>query len=297
MNAKDISCDQLVAAVIRVQQTAKNNRYTYGDSHAIPPTADHVISCDRLIAKALWDLGFQDQPVSVRTTSGMTIFNMTEYLTKHGWIQSKSKNDIRYGSIVLTKGGDGRPFHTFLSIDVFKNNTIRKYDMGSQTRIMSKQPFTEHWSGADFLSVFNLPSAPKPSTKQNVERGQRQLMNYTGIKLDIDGIVGPKTKAAYIKAVQKALNQDFNCGLVIDGIAGARTNAALSGHPIRYADYGYLVTALEIGLYLKNYNPNGVEKPGVFGTGCRTTLKQYQMNNGLDPDGIAGLMTFTSLMR
>ncbi|MCC2198142.1 peptidoglycan-binding protein [Fusicatenibacter sp. CLA-AA-H241] len=55
-------------------------------------------------------------------------------------------------------------------------------------------------------------------------------------------------------------------------------------------------TALQILLMLKGYNPNGVESPGSFGSGCKAALKKYQKANGLTVDGIAGYNTFISLI-
>ena len=68
MKASDITADQFVAAVAKVQETARKKKYVYGDSRSAVPTADKKISCDRLIAKALYDLGFHDQQ-----TGGITV--------------------------------------------------------------------------------------------------------------------------------------------------------------------------------------------------------------------------------
>ena len=81
----------------------------------------------------------------------------------------------------------------------------------------------------------------------------------------------------------------------MDGILGVRTKAALKGKTVRTGSKGYLVTALEIGLMLKGYNPNGVECPGVFGTGCAGATEKYQGENSLAVDKIAGYNTFMSL--
>lgn len=57
-----------------------------------------------------------------------------------------------------------------------------------------------------------------------------------------------------------------------------------------------MVTALEILLMLKGYNPNGVECPGEFGSGLKAAVGQYQKDHSLTVDHIAGPATFNSLI-
>ena len=135
------------------------------------------------------------------------------------------------------------------------------------------------------------------STKiEIIKAGQMHANNFTGAGLAIDGIRGNLTKKAGIMALQIALNLDFNAGLVVDGKYDPKTDAALRGHTIRLGSTRYLVTALEILLMLKGYNPNGVECPGHFGNGCATATGQYQGDNNLKVDKIAGYKTFKSLI-
>ena len=93
-----------------------------------------------------------------------------------------------------------------------------------------------------------------------------------------------------------ALNHDYNAGLSVDGIRGAKTDAALGNHYVKYGETQYLVTAVEILLMLKGYNPGGVECPGQFGTGLKAAVGQYQKDNRLTVDYICGPATFKSLI-
>lgn len=290
-----LTAERFVEAVRKVYEDAWSGDYTYGDSHGTPPTSDKVISCDRLVAKALWDLGYTDQPTSTTTTSGITIFNMDEYLTTHGWSRSDSLTDIHYGSIVLTKDVDGKPVHTFVSVADYAYGMIAKFDEGSQARIQSCQPFAETWSGMNVLHVYNI-AMPEPE-RDIVKGGQKALAEYTGINLDIDGEYGPETALTYRKAIQQALNADFGSGLEVDGILGKKSTAAMQKHPIGKGYEGYYATALEIGLCLNGYDPSGVEFPGVFGEGLDKALRQYQKDKNLEVDGIAGVATFKSLAK
>lgn len=148
-----ITKSQFMEAVANVTIQAREGGYHYGDSNSTPPTADGVISCDRLVAKALWDLGYTDQ-----TPGGFAngYEDMFSYLPDHGFVQSYDINDIGYGSIVCTTAGDYG--HTFVLVSWDpETGTIVKYDEGSEARIYAEQPFTETWSGEDFRCVFNIP--------------------------------------------------------------------------------------------------------------------------------------------
>lgn len=146
-----ITRKQFVEACEFVTIEARENGYRYGDSNGIPPTSDGYISCDRLVAKALWDLGYTDQG-----EGGFYGSDMFGYLLDHGFVQSTDPSDIGYGSIVCTTAGDYG--HTFVSVSWDPSSgSIVKYDEGSDSRINSVQPAYEYWGGEDFRCVFNIP--------------------------------------------------------------------------------------------------------------------------------------------
>lgn len=140
-------------------------------------------------------------------------------------------------------------------------------------------------------------STPSASAGNTIVRdGQIHANNFSGAGIETDGIRGANTKKAGIKVLQVALNHDYNAGLAVDGIRGAKTDAALGNHYVKYGETQYLVTAVEILLMLKGYNPNGVECPGQFGSGLKAAVGQYQKDNGLTVDYICGPATFKSLI-
>ena len=308
----ELQAETFIEAIRAVYEAANTNHYKYGDSHGTPPTSDGVISCDRLIAKALWDLGYTDQPTSTTTTSGLTIHNMPAWLTEHGWARSTKASDIRYGSIVFTQDGSGQIVHVFAAVSEYKYNMIVKFDLGSQARIDGAQPFFETWDAHDLAAVYNLPSSGSgtadpttaPTTDPTggttgrttlIKSGQKALNQYFGAALVVDGKVGKKTRTAYAIAMQAALNVDYRAGLLVDGEIGPKTREALAVHPIRKGSRGQLVTVLEIGLCLQGYDPKGIESPGSFGDGCEKALMSFQRASGLEVDGIAGDATFADL--
>lgn len=129
-----------------------------------------------------------------------------------------------------------------------------------------------------------------------IKAGQVHANNFAGAGLNLDGVRGPATAKGGVKVLQTAMNLDYKSGLVVDGDFGPKSNAALKGHSVRHGETQYMVTALEILLMLKGYNPNGVECPGQFGDGLKAAVLKYQADNSLTQDGIAGPATFKSLI-
>ena len=157
----------------------------------------------------------------------------------------------------------------------------------------------------DWSIVAGQASAPasKPETSKQApgyspirRDGQIHCNNFTGSGIPVDGEDGPKTRKGAVMVLQTGLNMDYRSGLDVDGILGALTLQALGNHYVCLKECQYMVTALEILLMLKGYNPNGVECPGSFGAGLDAAVRQYQKDHGLTVDGIAGRNTFKSLV-
>ena len=143
------------------------------------------------------------------------------------------------------------------------------------------------------------PDTSKPATSGGnsvVRDGQIHLNNFTGAGIAVDGERGTETTKGGIMVLQTGINQDYRAGLAVDGIWGPATDRALGSHYVCLKECQYMVTALEILLMLKGYNPNGVECPGSFGSGLEAAVRQYQKDHGLTVDGIAGRNTFMSLV-
>ena len=107
-----------------------------------------------------------------------------------------------------------------------------------------------------------------------IAMGQRHSINFTGNYIDVDGVFGPETKKNMIRCLQHAANLDWNSQLEEDGIIGPKTRQAFVGHYIKLGECQYMITAVEIICYCLGKNPNGVENPGVFGDGLTKALDQ-----------------------
>src|SRR5690606_15838338 len=65
------------------------------------------------------------------------------------------------------------------------------------------------------------PSKPKKSSgNKTIREIQSTLNSRYSAGLVVDGLFGPKTKKALVKAYQTELNKQFKRGLAVDGIFG-----------------------------------------------------------------------------
>ncbi|USK82903.1 peptidoglycan-binding protein [Peribacillus frigoritolerans] len=140
--------------------------------------------------------------------------------------------------------------------------------------------------------------APEVSKKPSIGKGdstiisiQKTLNSRYGCNLVVDGITGPKTKSALIKALQTELNRQFNKKLVVDGKWGAKTKAAIV--TIKKGAKGNLTWILQAALYTEGYNPGSLDS--IFGKGTETALEKFQKAKKITADKKAGKGTFAEL--
>lgn len=150
------------------------------------------------------------------------------------------------------------------------------------------------------LGTSTSTTVPAPAVNPNkdsvVSRGQQHAINFTGHTIAVDGAFGPKTQANIARCFQRAINLDYKKSLVEDGAFGKNSKAALGKHYVKKDETQYMVTAVEIALMCRGYDPSGVECPGKFGDGLEAAVKQFQTDRGLTVDGIAGRNTILKLI-
>ena len=225
--------------------------------------------CSSSICKTAEKVGVPN--VGTLNTAGMhnNWKKVTDVVIKNGIIQNPEV--LKVGDALMFKGSDpSRPLQI--------GHTEMVYEINGKT-------------------AASATPAATSSKKNIIKAGQMHANNFTGAGLAIDGVRGTLTKKAGIMAVQTALNLDFKAGLVVDGEWGPKSDAALKKHSVRLGSTRYLVTAVEILLMLKGYNPNGVECPGQFGSGCAAATGRYQTDHSLKADKIAGYDTIKSLIK
>ena len=225
--------------------------------------------CSSSICKTAEKVGVPN--IGTLNTAGMhkNWKKVTDVVIKNGIIQNPEV--LKVGDALMFKGSDSsRP----LGI----GHTEMVYEINGKT-------------------AASATPAATSSKKDIIKAGQMHANNFTGAGLVVDGVRGTLTKKAGIMAVQTALNLDFKAGLKVDGEWGPKSDAALKKRSVRLGSTRYLVTAVEILLMLKGYNPNGVECPGQFGSGCTAATGNYQTDHSLKADKIAGYNTIKSLIK
>lgn len=109
-----------------------------------------------------------------------------------------------------------------------------------------------------------------------IKKGQQYAIDFTSVKIQVDGKVGPETRKMKHRVLQCALNRDYKAKLVEDGCVGAASKNALGNHYVKQGEKQYMVTAAEILMYLNGFDPNGVEYPGIYGNGLvRATKSKF----------------------
>lgn len=151
-------------------------------------------------------------------------------------------------------------------------------------------------AGKSSCITFDNSISASDDSKENIMEGQRHSIKFTGNGIKTDGIRGNETSMQAVRVLQVALNLDYKSNLIVDGIIGSATKNALGKHFIKRGETQYMVTACEILLLLRGYNPGGVETPGKFGKCLEECVKQYQNKNSLQSNGICAVDMFLSLI-
>lgn len=132
---------------------------------------------------------------------------------------------------------------------------------------------------------------PEPADAPTVATVQTWLNENYNAGLEIDGIYGSLTRAALVAALQTELNRQTGAGLDVDGIFGACTSSAIFN--VKNGMQGNITRILQGLLLCNGYGAGGFD--GIFGTGTEAALREFQYQNALDVDGIAGKQTFEAL--
>ena len=136
------------------------------------------------------------------------------------------------------------------------------------------------------------------SRSEEVRRIQTRLKDWGYYTGSIDGIYGTKTEMAVRYFQQRN-------GLVVDGIAGPATLAAMglssdtaataasSSTTLKRGSQGSTVRTLQTRLKEWGYYTGAVD--GVYGAATEAAVKKFQKKNGLTVDGIAGPATLRAI--
>lgn len=173
---------KFLASCQNVVDTARKSGWKYGDSQKMPPCSDGLISCDRLVARALYNMGYTDQ-----RTGGEVCGTLPDWLPAHGWKKILKKKNIKPGAVIAVR----RTSHDWIDhvfvVKTYDVNTDRcdKYDTGSDERIRTVQPFKNvplvEWSDRVFVCAWNPPSDASGDGSGTTWNGvnYKAVYNYT----------------------------------------------------------------------------------------------------------------------
>ena len=236
-------------AIDLVARTAKKNGWTYGDSRSDIPCDDKKISCDRLIARALYLMGFKDQ-----IKGGETCGTLDKYLTSKGWKKVTKKSDIKAGAVVAVRSKKNKNIDHVFFVASYNKETDRctKYDCGSNERIKQDQPFRNvplvEWSDKVFVCAWNVPTYLASGLPNNYVF---KNVDYSDVfKPTYYSRMYPDVVAVYGKTYKKLFEHFLNFGMKEGRQAYAGFN------PIEYKKrYKDLRNAFgnDLTLYYKHY--------------------------------------------
>lgn len=128
---------------------------------------------------------------------------------------------------------------------------------------------------------------PAADTRIDTVREVQQWLNAScGAHLATDNIYGPETRRALIRTLQQAV------GTTIDGVVGPKTRAATP--TIRIGSRGTVVRVAQAFLVCRGYQAAYVD--GDFGGDTKDAVVAFQKARGLERDGVIGKKTWAKLL-
>lgn len=278
---------------------ANNPKHGYDQDNRWGPDYD----CSSAVISAWQAAGVPVKSKGASYTGNMkSVFISCGFKDVRSSINLSNGSGLKRGDILLNTVthtamyiGNGQIVHASIN----ENGTTTGGKTGDQTgkEICIRSYYNKNWDCV--LRYMNDDSSvtPPPSGNVYIRQGQTAANKFVGAGLTITGVRDAATKKAGIKVLQKAMNLDYGSGLAVDGVWGPATEAALGNHYVKSGETQYMVTACQILLLIRGFNPNGVEYPGTFGSGCLAAVKKFQTNMKLPVTGICNAATFIKLAK
>lgn len=278
---------------------ANNPKHGYDQDNRWGPDYD----CSSAVISAWQAAGVPVKSKGASYTGNMkSVFISCGFKDVRSSINLSNGSGLKRGDVLLNTVthtamyiGNGQIVHASIN----ENGTTTGGKTGDQTgkEICIRSYYNKNWDCV--LRYMNDDSSvtPPPSGNVYIRQGQTAANKFVGAGLTITGVRDAATKKAGIKVLQKAMNLDYGSGLAVDGVLGPATEAALGNHYVKSGETQYMVTACQILLLIRGFNPNGVEYPGTFGSGCLAAVKKFQTNMKLPVTGICNAATFIKLAK
>lgn len=278
---------------------ANNPKHGYDQDNRWGPDYD----CSSAVISAWQAAGVPVKSKGASYTGNMkSVFISCGFKDVRSSINLSNGSGLKRGDVLLNTVthtamyiGNGQIVHASIN----ENGTTTGGKTGDQTgkEICIRSYYNKNWDCV--LRYMNDDSSvtPPPSGNVYIRQGQTAANKFVGAGLTITGVRDAATKKAGIKVLQKAMNLDYGSGLAVDGVWGPATEAALGNHYVKSGETQYMVTACQILLLIRGFNPNGIEYPGTFGSGCLAAVKKFQTNMKLPVTGICNAATFIKLAK
>lgn len=136
------------------------------------------------------------------------------------------------------------------------------------------------------------PTTPPTTPSPDIAAVQRHINNWFGLTMPVSGVFDAATVTGMVCALQLALNSDLNAGLDVDGMLGPKTIAAFPS--VRYGHRGNVVLVVQALLALNGHSPGALDRQ--FGPKTQAAAAAFQKHQGLTPDGVVGQTTLKALV-
>lgn len=157
--------------------------------------------------------------------------------------------------------------------------------------------------GTDTFTETKTVEAPKqevktvvvhaPINENKISTFQSWLNTRYKAGIKVDGLYGPQTKKAALKAFQTEFNREYHAHLVVDGIWGPKTKSAI--RTVSRGAKGSIVKIIQGMLYCLCYDPKGLD--GIFGDDTFYAVRGFQGDKKLTVDGLVGKNTFSAMFK
>lgn len=252
--------------------------------------------CSSLVIFCLNEAGFD-------TGSATYTGNMKSNLTARGWKVVPNDGNPQKGDILLNEAEHVAAWlgDCLAQASINEYGTVRGGQPGDQTGHETNTRSYYNYPWDFYLRYEGVQSVPPQIDSENpVKIAQKWLvdMGYSVGSYGIDGVRGKDTIAALTRCLQKTLNA-YGAGLEVDGIYGEKTAAA-------YDEYGpvdkdckrtCLIQITQAALLAMGYSVGDYGIDGVCGNDTDSAIRLFQKQHELEVDGKAGKLTGYKLFK